>query len=137
MSVRETVMAAAFARLATIAGAAVRRNAALPETVPAGGLVVLRDGDPGAPDVTLNPRSEYYTHRAEIEAFAAAEAAVDVLFQAAAAALAADRTLGGLAEYMALGAPELGAVEIDGAAPIVAARANLTIEYLVTDPLAA
>ena len=52
-----------------IAGAAVRRNEALPQAVPASGLVILRDGHPGEPDVTPNPRSEFYTHRAEIEAF--------------------------------------------------------------------
>ena len=35
--------------------------------VPATGLVILRDGDPGEPDVTLNPRTEFYAHRIEIE----------------------------------------------------------------------
>ena len=68
MSLREQILAALFGRLKMIAGAAVRRNEALPQTVPAGGLVILRDGDPGEPDVTLDLRTEFYSHRAEVEA---------------------------------------------------------------------
>jgi hypothetical protein len=48
--------------------ATVRRNEVLPERVPDAGLVIVRDGDPGEPDVTLNPRNEFYSHRVEIEA---------------------------------------------------------------------
>ena len=68
-STREQVLSALFDRLQLIAGGTVKRNEALPASVPAGGLVILRDGDPGEPDVTLNPRTEFYSHRAEIEAF--------------------------------------------------------------------
>jgi len=35
-------------------GAKVLRNAILPEKVPAAGVVILRDGDPGPPEVWLN-----------------------------------------------------------------------------------
>ena len=56
-SKREQVLAALFARLDAELSATVRRNEALPERVPAEGLVILRDGDPGEPDVTLNPRT--------------------------------------------------------------------------------
>ena len=68
-SMREQVLSALFDRLRLIAGGTVKRNEALPASVPAGGLVILRDGDPGEPDVTLNPRSEFFSHRAEIETF--------------------------------------------------------------------
>ena len=81
----------------------VRRQTkeALPQVVPAGGLVILRDGEPGEPDVTLNPRSEFYSHRTEIEAFitpavsGGGEATLDALLTEIGAALAADRSLGG------------------------------------------
>ena len=36
---------------------------------PLEGLVILRGGNPGEPDVTLNSRPELYCHRIEIEAF--------------------------------------------------------------------
>ena len=142
-SMREQVLSALFDRLLLIAGAAVKRNEALPQAVPAGGLVILRDGDPGEPDVTLNPRTEFYGHRAEIEAFApqpvagGGEAALDALLIEIGAALAADRSLGGLAENLFWSAPETSVLAIEGAAPILTARITVTIEYLVGDPLAA
>jgi hypothetical protein len=109
---REQVLSALFGRLQLIPLATVKRNEALPSSVPAGGLVTLRDGDPGEPDVTLNPRTEFYSHRAEIEAFMAqpaasgAEAALDALLAEIGAALVADRGLGGLAENLTWSAPE-------------------------------
>ena len=142
-SKREQVLAALFDRLRAVPGAAVKRNEALPASVPAGGLVILRDGDPGEPDVTLNPRSEFYSHRAEIEAFVTqpvgggGETALDALLSTIGVALAADRSLGSLAENLYLSAPETSVLAIEGAAPILTARVTVTIEYLVSDPLAA
>ena len=134
-------MSALFSRLQTIPGAAIRRNEALPSSVPAGGLVILRDGDPGEPDVTLNPRTEFYSHRAEIEAFVTqptsggGEAVLDALLSEIGAALAGDRSLGGLAENLFWSAPETSMLAIEGAAPILTARVTVTLEYLVGDPL--
>ena len=47
MTTRETVLQALFEQLQTIVGPKVLRNDGLPEKVPAGGLLILRDGDPG------------------------------------------------------------------------------------------
>lgn len=69
--------------------ASVRRNEVLPERVPDAGLVILRDGDPGEPDVTLNPRTEFYSHRVELDAYVpryptgGGETALDALLGAA------------------------------------------------------
>ncbi len=142
-SKREQVLSALSGRLRGIAGAAVKRNEALPVSVPAGGLVLLRDGDPGEPDVTLNPRTEFFSHRAEIEVFVTrpvdggAEVVLDDLLSQIGAALAADRSLGGLAENLLCSAPETSVLAIEGAAPILAARITITIEYLAGDPLTA
>jgi hypothetical protein len=142
-SKREQVLSALFVRLQAIPLATVKRNEALTLAVPAGGLVILRDGDPGEPDVTLNPRSEFFSHRAEIEAFVAqpagggGEALLDSLLREIGVALVADRNLGGLAENLILCAPETSVLAIEGAAPILTARITVTIEYLVSDPLAA
>ena len=139
-SYRERLLSALFGQLQ--ATAVARRNEALPQAVPAGGLVILRDGDPGEPDVTLNPRIEFYSHRAEIEAFVmqpvggGGEAALDVLLSGIGTALATDRSsLGGLAENLYWSAPEISVLAIEGAAPILTARITVTIEYLVSDPL--
>ena len=66
MSRREQILAVLAAVLAGQLAAPVRRNAVLPEKVPAAGLVILRDGEPGEPDITLNPRTEFYAHRVEL-----------------------------------------------------------------------
>ena len=64
---RETILQTLLAALQTVPGATVLREEVLPECVPAGGLVILRDGDPGAPEVTLSPLAYHYEHRAETE----------------------------------------------------------------------
>jgi hypothetical protein len=119
----------------------VRRNEVLPEKVPASGLVILRDGDPGEPDVTLNPRTEFYAHRVEIEVYVprdptgGGEAALDTLLGSIGMALRIDPSLGGLAENLTPSVPETGALAIEGAAPVLTARLVVTVEYLVSDPL--
>jgi hypothetical protein len=140
---REQVLAALAHQLNARLAAVVRRNEVLPEKVPAAGLVILRDGDPGEPDVTLNPRTEFYSHRIEIEAYmprdpsGGGEVALDALLGAIGSALRVDPSLGGLAENLTPSAPETGAVAIEGAAPILTARLVVTVEYLVSDPLGA
>lgn len=142
MSRREDILAALVTALDTALTARVRRNEVLPEKVPAEGLVILRDGDPGEPDVTLNPRTEFYAHRVEIEAYVphdptgGGEAALDALLGSIGMALRIDPSLGGLAENLTPSAPETGALAIEGAAPILTARLVVTVEYLVSDPLA-
>jgi hypothetical protein len=142
-SMREQALSALLGQLQAIPLAVVKRNEALPQAVPAGGLIILRDGDPGEPDVMLNPRSEFYTHRAEIEAFVTqpvgggGETALDALLAEIGGVLAAERSLGGLAENLYWSAPEVSVLTIEGAAPILVGRITVTIEYLVGDPLTA
>ena len=82
----------------------LERNSALPEKIPSGGLVILRDGDPGEPEQALGGfGSTYYQHAVEIEVYvekgdaAVRDAGIDDLLQQIGAALEADLTLGGLA----------------------------------------
>ena len=92
---RETILAALHARLSALLATALRGEV-LPERVPAEGLLILRDGEPGEPEVTLSPPRYHYRHRAEIEAVvrgADSDAAFDSLTASIGAALAADRTL--------------------------------------------
>ena len=60
----------------------------LPEKVPDGGLIILRDGDPGEPEQALGGfGNTYYQHAVEIEVYleegdaAARDAAFDALLQ--------------------------------------------------------
>jgi hypothetical protein len=59
----EQVLEALRAVLETVPGAAVERNSVLPEKVPAGGLIIVRDGDPGEPEQALGGfGNAYYQH---------------------------------------------------------------------------
>ena len=67
-SKRETVLAAVKALVAAaLPGAEVKRNLAKAERIPPGGLVVIRDGDPGEPEVCLSPLTYLYSHRVPLE----------------------------------------------------------------------
>ena len=84
----EQVLDAMKALLETVPDAVVERNSALPEKVPAGGLIILRDGDPGEPEQALGGfGSTYYQHAVEIEVYveegdaALRDAAFDDLLQ--------------------------------------------------------
>lgn len=63
---REAILTALHARLETLPVIALR-GAVLPERMPAEGLLILRDGEPGEPKVTLSPLRYHYRHCAEIE----------------------------------------------------------------------
>ncbi|MDO8606857.1 MAG: acyl-CoA transferase [Phaeospirillum sp.] len=139
-SVREQILAALLARLETVPGATAKREAPLPETVPVGGLIILRDGDPGDPEVMLSPVSYLWEHQTEIEVIVQRgqgddSAALDALLMTVGGALAADRSLGGLAEWLDWGAPKTSGLAIDGPAALRGATVPITIHYGSSDPL--
>jgi len=141
-TIRETILQALDTALQSIPAAAVLRGAVLPERIPPGGLVILRDGDPGAPEVTLSPLTYHYQHRAEVEAVVEAgtpadrDAAFDALVLAVGAALGLDRTLGGLCDWVEPEAPEPVDLPVEGAAGLKAAVIPVILHYATSDPLA-
>ena len=135
---RETVLAALNTRLQPLA-APVLRGEVLPERIPATGLIILRDGKPGEPEVTLSPLTYFYEHRAELEVVIQAGTGRDTLFDALTASigatLAADRTLGGLCDWVEAEAPEPVDLPIEGAAALKAAVIFVVLYYVTLDPL--
>lgn len=117
------------------------RGEILPERVPAAGLLILRDGEPGEPEVTLSPHRYHYEHRAELEVIVAPrhpadrDNALDSLLADAGNAIAADRTLGGLCDWIEASAPQPVDPPIDGAATMNAAIVPITLIYSTADPL--
>ena len=126
---------------AALPAAKVERNAAKPERIPAGGLVIIRDGDPGDPEVHLSPLTYIYTHRIPVEVAVLAapplsrEQVLDQALQAIGEAMEANRTLGGLCDFIEPEAPSTDDLEATGT---VAARwADLVIvaTYATPNPL--
>ena len=136
---RETILAALHARLQTLA-APVLRGDVLPERIPATGLIILRDGKPGEPEVTLSPLTYFYEHRAELEVVIQAGTERDAQFDALTAnigtMLEGDRTLGGLCDWIEAEAPEPVDLPIEGAAALKAAVIIVVLHYATGDTLA-
>jgi hypothetical protein len=135
---RETILTALHARLSALPATTLRGDV-LPERIPAAGLLILRDGDPGEPEVTLSPLRYHYQHRTEIEAIvqgASRDAAFDALISSVGTALAADRTLGGLCDWIEAEAPRPVDLPVEGAASLKAAVIPVVLHYSTDDPLA-
>ena len=138
-STRETVLAALHARLQPLA-ALTLRDEVLPERIPTSGLIILRDGQPGEPEVTLSPLRYHYQHRAELEVVVQAgtgrASTFDDLVAAIGAALEADRTLGGLCDWVEPDAPASVDLPLEGAAALKTAVITVVLYYTTTGPLA-
>lgn len=136
---REAILAALHARLQPLA-AVTLRDEVLPERIPPTGLIILRDGQPGEPEVTLSPLRYHYQHRAELEVVVQAgtgrAGAFDDLIAAIGAVLEAERTLGGLCDWVEPEAPASVDLAIEGAAALKAAVITVILHYTTTGPLA-
>jgi hypothetical protein len=138
----EQVLDVLKALLETVPDALVQRNSVLPEKIPDGGLVILRDGDPGEPEQALGGfGSTYYRHSVEIEVYleegdaAARDAVFDGLLQQIGVALEADPTLGGIAFGLTYGRPEPSIEAVAGAPAIKTATLTVTVDYETDAPL--
>ena len=137
MTVRETILSTLHARLSALPATALRGEV-LPERVPPAGLLILRDGEPGEPDVTLSPLTYHYQHRAELEAIvqgADRDLAFDILCESIAAVISADQTLGGLCDWVEAEAPQPVDLPVEGAASLKAALMPVLLHYSTANPL--
>ncbi|MCV2870637.1 acyl-CoA transferase [Defluviimonas sp. WL0002] len=141
---RETALAALHAALQLGLGGlaiGIERGAPVPTEISADGLVILRDGQPGEPEVTMSPLAYHYEHRAEIEIYAqdadddARATAFDDLVAAVGAVIAANRTLGGAVLWAEAEAPEPQDLPVTGGAAIKAATIAVVLHYSTSDPL--
>lgn len=139
---RETAVAALFARLSTLTGPLVTRAEVLPDEIPAGGLVNLREGEPQLVDETNGVVTRHWRERALIELVVqkhggpARATLMDDLAAAVVAALdldpdaGGDVTLGGAVDYAQ--AHQLERVDdlaIAGAEAVKAAILPVEIDY--------
>jgi len=148
VSARETAIAALHSRLVT--SLAVRnpapivlRGETIPQRIPAGGLVMVRDGETVEETPILSPLAWQIEHRAEVEITvagvtpAARNTLLDALLVEIAAAIAGSRTLGGAVEWAQPGSAAFEDVEFEGAAAARAAAIPITLWLTVAgSPLA-
>jgi len=138
MSARETILTALHTRFSMLPTGALRGDV-LPERVPAQGLLILRDGEPGEPDVTLSPLRYHYQHRAEIEVVVQGtndrDATFDTLCVSIGAMITANRTLDGLCDWVEAEAPQPIDLPVEGAASLKAAVIPVILSYSTADPL--
>ena len=148
MSVREAAIVALQSRLGTaLAGRnpapLVLRGETVPQRLPLGGLVVIRDGETVEETAILSPLAWAVEHRAEVELTvpgatpAARNVLLDALLVDIATAVTTDRTLSGAVEWAQPGAPDFEDVEVEGAAAARAASIPVTLFFTVAgSPLA-
>jgi len=136
---RETILTALADLLRLIPFVPVLRGEVLPERVPAAGLIILRDGDPGDPAVTLSPLLYHFQHRVELEVIVQGvdrDAGFATLCGQIGAVISADHTLGGLCDWVEAEAPRPVDLPIEGAAALKAAVITIVLHYTTTGPLA-
>ena len=135
---RETILTALADLLRTVPHVPVLRGEVLPERVPASGLMLLRDGNPGEPGVTLSPLRYHCQHRAEIEAVvqgADRDTAFATLCASIGAVISVDRTLGGRCDWIEAEAPQPVDLPVEGAASLKAAVIPVVLHYATADAL--
>jgi len=111
-----------------------------PRRIPANGLVIVRDGDPGEAEVDLSPPLYHFEHEIQIE-LAAYRAdtplreRLGIMAGAIGAGIAADRTLGGLCTYVDFGPLEIVDIIEAGGATQLGGMFTVTASYSTPNPL--
>jgi hypothetical protein len=137
-SKREEVLQALLAQLQTVPLGKVERNRLRPERIPPEGLIILRDGEIGEPEVLLSPLSYIWTHAARIEVFSASgdpDAHLDMLLTSIATVLGVDPGLGGKIDQIEIGAPDFDGAAPEGGPDVKAAIVPIRLVYETSNPL--
>lgn len=116
------------------------QDTARPQSVGPHGTVIGHPGDPSDPDVDLNPVTYHWQHEMEME-FAASPAAsdpaadLDGMLEAFGNAIIANRTLGGLVDWLDVAPGAEDDQLMNGAATTRWASLTVTAHYSTTNPL--
>ena len=142
MSPREEVLTAVLALItAALPNADVARNRSKAKSIGPGGTVLMVDGETGDPEIDLCPLSYNYVHRIPLtvgaydSATKSSEEVLDEMLAAIGEAIQADRTLGGLCDFLDAEAPDGSALEVAGAEAGRQADAAILAHYSTPSPL--
>ena len=117
------------------------RGSAWTNAIPPNGLAIVRAGDPGAPDIDLNPPAYNYQHQITVELAAyqsppkTQDQILDAMLVAIGQAIAADRCLGGLCEWLEALAPGTDDLTAPRATPAIGTELTIVAHYAAADPL--
>lgn len=140
MATRLQVLAAVKALVqAAVPAADVRgmsTDEAKPVEVGPDGMVIVRSGDPGQPDIDLSPPAYNYDHTIPIELGAYSKDVLIAMIVAIGASILADRHLGGLCTWLDAEAPTDGESDSSGASPMGWAEFPIIASYTTSNPLA-
>ncbi len=132
----ETILQALAALVEGAVNSKFERNASVPEKIPADGLVILRDGNPGLPDEALGGfGNAYYEHEVEIEIYVAdgAQNSRDDLFDTIITqigeVLENDPDLGGFIFGMSYARPDVTVEIVPGSHAIKSGVLTLILDY--------
>ena len=138
-STAEAIIQALVAALMLGTRAQVLRGESLPVMVPYAGLLIVRDGDPGEPEITMSPRRYHFEHVVQIEIIVQGSDGRDIQFDqlklAVGAVIEANRTLGGTCDWVEASAPEPQDLPFEGAETLKAAIIPITLHYMTANPL--
>jgi len=142
-SVREQVLTALYTKLKALESSSVKvyRNLDKPQKLPSLGIIIVRDGTAGDPEVLLSPLTYIYEHSALLEIMtqhadaATRDSQLDSLLASIGGIIAANRSLDNLAEWMEARAPEFLEEPIEGAATVKSATVPVMIRFFTSNPL--
>lgn len=140
---REQAISALHSLLAEKLGKlVVRRNEVISTTIPSEGLLILRDGDAGEPEILLSPLRYLYQHRVELEVWVQQAQSTerdqqfDQLLQRLGVALDSAGTLNDTVDLLHTGSPEFSTESIESGATVKVATIPIFLEFNTRHPLA-
>ncbi len=140
MSKREQILSALFERLKSL-DITVKRNELAPQAIPKNGILILRDGKQGEPEVILSPPMCIFHHEAELEVIVqdakseVRDKKLDEILVKVGTLLCCEDKLNGLTDYIYPKQPEILEEYIEGAPNIKAAVIPVVLEYSTTNAL--
>ena len=140
MTKRETILNMLHEKLKTL-DVVVKRNEIAPQKIPASGLVIMRDGKQGVPEILLSPPICLFNHEAEVEVIVQAvksedrDRLLDELLEKIGELISSDKTLSGLTDFIYPKPPEIIEDYIEGAPLIKAAIIPVVLQYSTISPL--
>lgn len=143
MSKREQILQAFYNALKALETSSLKvyRNLDKPQKIERDGIIIIRDGDVGEPEVLLSPLTYIYEHYILLEVMvqnsdaSIRDSTLDNLLINIGNIINGNPTLGGLAEWLEAKAPETTIEPIEGSSTIRTANVQVMVRYYTNNPL--